>query len=134
MVLWFCEHYYYYTICIFVISTGSIVVSLYDMITNNENIRKMALYSCKVNLMEPNKKTKQVYSEQLVPGDIIEIPERASLPCDLILLSGSCIVNEAMLTGESIPVMKASLPVSSLDIYSEKTASKYTLYGGTSVI
>lgn len=73
-------------------------------------------------------------SAQLVPGDIIEIPERASLPCDLILLSGSCIVNEAMLTGESIPVMKASLPVSGLDIYSEKTASKYTLYGGTSVI
>ena len=62
------------------------------------------------------------------------MPESLSLPCDLILLTGSAIVNEAMLTGESIPVMKSSLPVQSKEIYSQKNSGKYTLFGGTSVI
>lgn len=72
-------------------------------------------------------------SEDLVPGDVIEIPEMCSMPCDLILLTGSCIVNESMLTGESIPVIKNSLPFTN-DIYDVNSDSKYTLYGGTKVI
>ena len=49
-------------------------------------------------------------STTLVPGDVIAIPQDTVLPCDLILLTGSVIVNEAMLTGESIPVLKSGLP------------------------
>ena len=52
----------------------------------------------------------EVDSSDLVPGDVIEIPEMTSMPCDLALLTGSCIVNESMLTGESIPVIKNPIP------------------------
>lgn len=45
-----------------------------------------------------------------MPGDIIEVPENRNMPCDLILLNGSAVMNESMLTGESIPVLKNSLP------------------------
>jgi cation-transporting ATPase 13A3/4/5 len=73
---------------------------------------------------------KKVDSSELVPGDVVEIPEMTSMPCDLILLTGSCIVNESMLTGESIPVIKNALPFNN-DIYDPTSDSKYTIYGGT---
>lgn len=43
-----------------------------------------------------------VSSEDLVPGDVLVIPKNGmSMPCDAALLTGNCIVNEAMLTGNS---------------------------------
>ena len=84
--------------------------------------------------MEPNNSSKEVNSTDLVPGDVIIVPEAAILPCDLILLTGSAIVNEAMLTGESIPVMKSSIPFASSEVYTDKGSDKHTLYGGTSVV
>ena len=69
----------------------------------------------------------------MVPGDVIEIPENVTMPCDCTLLTGSCIVNESMLTGESIPVLKNNLPFTD-DVYDPEVDSKFTLYGGTKVI
>lgn len=44
---------------------------------------------------------RSVSSEELVPGDVYEFsdPSLNQVPCDCILLSGDCIVNESMLTG-----------------------------------
>ncbi|KAL8188329.1 UNVERIFIED_CONTAM: hypothetical protein K2H54_065675, partial [Gekko kuhli] len=52
-----------------------------------------------------------VESRHLVPGDLLVLEGgRLMLPCDAILIGGVCIVNEGMLTGESIPVTKTHLP------------------------
>ncbi|KAJ1575372.1 hypothetical protein NDA11_003664 [Ustilago hordei] len=92
-------------------------------------------------------------SEQLVPGDIIDlgalyIDATASnnghrlietLPCDVVLLEGDCIVNEAMLTGESVPVVKA--PISKADLAGVLASGqdlarldKNILYSGTKLV
>ena len=54
---------------------------------------------------------KPVHSQELVPGDLIFLPlDKTDLisPCDFLLLRGTVTVNEALLTGESIPVVKRS--------------------------
>ena len=53
-----------------------------------------------------------------------------------VLLSGSCIVNESMLTGESVPVIKNCLS-NTKDFYDPMVpdkSKKHTLYSGTKVI
>merc|ERR1719210_3240072 len=56
---------------------------------------------------------KVVQSDQLLPGDLVALSRKAdaSFPCDVLLLQGSVLVNEAMLTGESVPQMKVAVPL-----------------------
>merc|ERR1719491_1796396 len=54
-----------------------------------------------------------VQSDQLLPGDIVALMRKADVSCpvDVLLLQGSVLVNEAMLTGEGVPQMKvAAMP------------------------
>lgn len=52
-------------------------------------------------LNSPVKQT--VLHHKLVPGDVLEIPSTGCVMlCDAVLLTGNCIVNEAMLTGKMI--------------------------------
>jgi cation-transporting ATPase 13A2 len=47
-------------------------------------------------------------SLSLVPGDVVNLTASnlAVVPADMFLLCGDAIVNESMLTGESVPVSK----------------------------
>ena len=80
----------------------------------------------------------EVGNSELVPGDVMVVPASGCLMCcDAVLLTGSAIVNEAMLTGESVPVTKSCL--SSLDtdndeVYSPESHKRNTMFAGTEVI
>jgi len=76
-----------------------------------------------------------------VVGDIVNLisPQLSFVPADLFLITGDTIVNESMLTGESVPVSKT--PASNEDIAkwkdSEdvgKESAKSFLYCGTRVV
>lgn len=79
-------------------------------------------------------------SERIVPGDIIEITaskKTGVMTCDAVMLSGTCIMNEAMLTGESVPMTKSALsrsPDSIYDIYDIEAHKRNTLFNGTRVL
>ena len=83
-----------------------------------------------------------VDSTTIVPGDVLALPpDGCVMSCDAVLISGSCIVNESVLTGESVPVTKSALPhqdvASSLDrveTYDTETHKRHTLFAGTTVI
>lgn len=79
----------------------------------------------------------EVSSELLVPGDVIRIPAtQSTMPCDCVLLSGTCIVNESMLTGESVPVIKTPLPQpdNPSELYDVEAYKRHTLFSGTHVV
>ena len=48
-------------------------------------------------------------SIDLIPGDIIIVEGNTKISCDCILIDGSCVMNEAILTGESVPINKTAL-------------------------
>jgi cation-transporting P-type ATPase 13A2 len=63
-----------------------------------------------------------------------------TIPADLILLSGEAIVNESMLTGESVPVSKVPIDptlISSIGLGNEVASlklAKHVLFNGTRVV
>ena len=81
-------------------------------------------------------------SEDLVPGDVIVIRSSTTMQCDAVLLNGNVIVNEAMLTGESIPVTKVQIPYyqTSADHsglnqpFDIREHNRFILFSGTAVI
>lgn len=71
--------------------------------------------------MREGELSETIPSEHLVPGDVLVIPPQGCfMQCDAVLLHGNCIVNEAMLTGESVPVTKIPIPNDSNIHYSVK--------------
>jgi len=121
-------------ICLF--SAVSIGLTLYETMQTTSKLRNMSYYEIPVTVYRKvnGVQTKMtINSSELVPGDVIEIPEGALMPCDAILLNGSTIMNESMLTGESIPVVKNSLPYNDI-YYNPKEDKQYTLFAGTKCI
>ncbi|KAG7387437.1 hypothetical protein PHYBOEH_008244 [Phytophthora boehmeriae] len=90
----------------------------------------------------------QVSSDELVPGDICSVSHSSRstvVPCDLLLIQGSCVVNESMLSGESIPLRKEGVgaalvseaeKLSRLEVEdgSSMKHKKHVLFGGTKVL
>uniref|UniRef100_A0A8C3JQD5 ATPase cation transporting 13A2 n=1 Tax=Calidris pygmaea TaxID=425635 RepID=A0A8C3JQD5_9CHAR len=138
IVLWVCDAYYYYAACIFLISTISLGLSLYETRKQTATLQNMAKMSVGVRVHRPSGEEMVVSSADLVPGDCISLPADGMLvPCDAALLTGECMVNESMLTGESVPVMKTPLPGGNQaagTLYSPEEHRRHTLFCGTQVI
>uniref|UniRef100_A0A8C6UM06 P-type ATPase A domain-containing protein n=1 Tax=Neogobius melanostomus TaxID=47308 RepID=A0A8C6UM06_9GOBI len=92
----------------------------------------------RVSLCRGDKEVEQAMSTELVPGDVVLIPANGMMmPCDAALIQGTCIVNESMLTGESVPVTKTSVPSAGedgADHFSLEQHKRHTLFCGTQVI
>lgn len=139
IVLWSLDEYYQYATCVFILSTASCVTALCQTKQMSIKIHKMAggTSAFTVTVLRPTRSGREecvVNASRLVPGDVLVIPsDGCVMPCDAVILTGSCIVNESMLTGESVPVMKGP-PCLSSEVYSTEVHKRHTLYAGTHVI
>ena len=108
VVIWIMQFYFIYAGTIFVLATAALIFSVVQTRSNNEALAAMAAHSSTVNVARQHK-TVMVDSKQLVPGDLVLL-EAAPVACDMIVLEGEVVVNEASLTGESVPVVKGKTP------------------------
>ncbi|PYH40684.1 putative P-type ATPase [Aspergillus saccharolyticus JOP 1030-1] len=141
LVLWSLDEYYYYAVCIFLISVISIGATVIETRTTMNRLRELSLFECDTRVLR-NGFWRSIPSRELVPGDVYEFsdPSLTQVPCDCLLLSGDCIVNESMLTGESVPVSKVPLTDDSLGYLNlagpsiDPSLAKHFLFSGTKVI
>lgn len=76
-----------------------------------------------------------VSSNDLVPGDIIQLPPNNSLlPCDALILSGVAVINESLLTGESTPVYKVPVAKNLNFNFHERKNRGSIVHTGTNIL
>ncbi|WFD31077.1 hypothetical protein MSPP1_002108 [Malassezia sp. CBS 17886] len=141
IALWSLDDYYYYAFCIAAISVGSILSTLVETKRTIARMREMNRFVCAVRVLRSDVWS-VVDSTDLVPGDVYDAadPALSVLPADSLLLTGDAIVNESMLTGESLPISKAPVDEAALRgaaaVRGDLSAplAKHFLFAGTRVI
>ena len=136
VILWCFEAYFIFASAIAVIAVVSIVTTLLETRRRLVSLSTLAYYSSYVHTLRGGV-WQLTSSVDLVVGDVVEVTT-GTVPCDVCLLDGGCVVNESMLTGESIPVVKGSVqwPVdrSSAQSIPLGAEPRSTLYSATKVL
>ncbi|KAM9790634.1 LOW QUALITY PROTEIN: polyamine-transporting ATPase 13A3-like [Syngnathus typhle] len=140
LILWSTQDSYDYAAAMALIFLFAIALSLYTIRKQHVRLHDMVVEHSmvRVSVCRGKKAFEQIMSTELVPGDVISIPTNGMImPCDAVLLCGTCTVNESMLTGESVPVMKTSLPGFGKEankIYNSEEHKRHALFCGSHVI
>ncbi|CAL1710696.1 unnamed protein product [Somion occarium] len=138
VTLWCLDEYWYYSLfTLFMLVVFECTVVWQRLRTLTE-FRTMSVAPYTVHVKRDGKWV-SVLSDDLLPGDVVSIarqPTETTIPADILLVKGTCIVNEAMLSGESTPLLKESIqllePDEKLDI--DGVHKNAVLFSGTKVL
>jgi len=138
VLLWCLDEYWYYslmTLFMLVSFEGTVVKRRQKHL---EYVRDMRVPPYKVWLYRDGRWDERLTSD-IVPGDLVSMVRTSGenvVPCDLLLLSGQAVVNEALLTGESVPQVKEAIDLQDGDqaLNINKQHKRHTLYGGTKIL
>jgi cation-transporting ATPase 13A1 len=131
------EYWYYSLFTLFMLVVFESTVVWQRQRTLNE-FRGMSIKPYDIWVYRTNK-WQETQSDKLLPGDLVSVgrtKEDSGVACDMILVEGSAIVNEAMLSGESTPLLKDSIQLRPSDAILEPEGldKNAFLYGGTKVL
>jgi cation-transporting ATPase 13A1 len=100
-------YYSIFTVLMLVVFESTVV---WQRLKNLGEFRSMSIEPYAVHVYRAGLWT-IIQTDELLPGDIVSILRSGAespVACDILILSGSCIANEAMLSGESTPQLKES--------------------------
>ncbi|KAJ5068552.1 manganese-transporting atpase 13a1 [Anaeramoeba ignava] len=134
ILLWTFDEYWYFslfTLLMLIVFESNVVR---QRLRNFDHIRKMQTKPTNCNVFREGK-WKKILTTELIPGDIISVVKNTTPTCDLLLLSGKCVVNESMLTGESVPLLKESIMSEDKETkFNTKDYKIHVIFAGTTVV
>ena len=136
--LWLLDEYWYYSLfTLFMLVAFESTVVWQRQRTLNE-FRGMSIKPYDIYVYREGKWI-EIKSDRLLPGDLASVgrsQEDSGVACDMLLIEGTAIVNEAMLSGESTPLLKDSVQLRPGDAVMEPEGldKNALLWGGTKVL
>lgn len=97
-----------------------------------KSIAALADLAPKTALLKAGNDVKEVKIEELKAEDVIVVKPNSKISADGIIVKGNSSINQAPITGESVPVDKVSLEDTNMDIsQAEKLDAKYKVFAGS---
>ena len=136
--LWLLDDYWYYSLFTLVMLVGFESTVVWQRQRTLQEFRGMSIQPYDIWVYRQNKWI-ELKSDKLLPGDLVSVgrtKDDSGVACDMLMVEGTAIVNEAMLSGESTPLLKDSVQLRPGDapIDPEGLDKNAFLYGGTKVL
>mmetsp|Transcript_94359 Transcript_94359/g.197097 ORF Transcript_94359/g.197097 Transcript_94359/m.197097 type:complete len:1298 (-) Transcript_94359:217-4110(-) len=104
--------------------------SLFIVRPNQKKIHELAQLHTECEVLRDGKWT-TIRAADIVLGDVVAIEDNSTkLPCDGLVVEGSLVVNESMLTGEPMPIQKMPVEKSDAAVIGKKNLA----YAGTACL
>lgn len=135
VALWCMDEQWYYSLFSLFMLVSFEMTTVFQRRTTMNEFQSMGIKPYPIYVYR-DAQWKQLQTDELLPGDVVSVTrtnEESALPCDLLLLDGTAIVNEAMLSGESTPLLKESVSLRPSDefLQPEGMDKNSMLHGGT---
>ncbi|EIN05518.1 endoplasmic reticulum Ca-transporting P-type ATPase [Punctularia strigosozonata HHB-11173 SS5] len=138
VALWCLDEYWYYSLFTLFMLVVFECTTVTQRLNTLKEFRTMSITPFPIQCLR-NAQWTVVQTDELLPGDVVSIVRQqneTSVPADILLVKGSCIVNEAMLSGESTPLLKESIQLlegdEKLDVDGQHRNA--VLFSGTKVL
>lgn len=147
VVLWSLDEYWYYAIFTFFALLFFESTVAYNRLQSLQKLHHAGhdgvqrVWVCRGGISSSARQWMLIPTKEVVPGDMISLSVAVDgtpthIPADIVLLEGSAVCDEALLTGESVPQLKQPLDTTLetlLDVQ-DSSCQESILFGGTNLI
>lgn len=134
-ILWLFYYFAYWQVGIAdtLVILLSALVKVVVRLRSEKRIKTMAEFTDRVQILRDGQ-WQDKSTADLLPGDVFEVAEGKTTPCDGVILTGNIVADESSLTGEPLPIRKFPLKTDDTATYDRVGSSKIsTIFSGTTI-